>query len=581
MPFDFASILKQLVPNSPPSSLAGPLPAWLTESWARPGDFAVELLAFHAGRSSPPPKSRPGVHFDFYHDMVVRNASGGAGERPALRWWDAQGGWQTLSYAQLDARAGRIAGDWKAQGVMPGVKVCLFHQMGAELLIGLMAGLRLGACMSLLPPLGSRYVDKRLAALAPDFVSAEPHQAPLLRNFAAKLLREGTGAAPATGSHTYAAAAPVALLLSPLVDPQHVPVPLLADDAYVCALRDSILVHMLRPDDHLAAPGCHLLQHQPALLFSTLLRAATFLHLTPEALERDPSLLAKYPIRSLGLTPVLRDVFLRGNPPSLRNVDHWFRNPEEPFDWEAWRTFIQRSAMQNALNSNVLLDASAGGAVLASSRRRGEMHAGLWPGAGRPFTLLDPNMTGQPSPGESGVFALHPVETRPPGYIVLGRARGECLYVGTRIARREGHVFPTAEVIALVAELPFVAGVSVVPVPSGGPLQQQLLILLVFTGAEEPAVADAEAGARRQEINRLIERLLVPEFVPDRIELFPLFPRRKEGAVDDDWCAFQYRTGMLHQKTRSRMFRLLTDLRTRTRVAGPRRPGAMPGTTPT
>jgi hypothetical protein len=67
---------------------ATPPGAWLERSREDPDGFNAALGAFHAGRGTPPGKSRVGEGYDLYHDMVVRHLGLG---RVALRWLGARG----------------------------------------------------------------------------------------------------------------------------------------------------------------------------------------------------------------------------------------------------------------------------------------------------------------------------------------------------------------------------------------------------------------------------------------------------------------------------------------------------------
>lgn len=558
MSFDILHILAQLHMGQPPD--VGPA-SWLQKSWDDPEGFAASLAAATAslGRGALPIKSRPGQHYDFFHDLLVRHASS---DRVALRAYNPQQGWQTLGYRQLHEKASRRATEWARQGVKPGAAVCLVYELGPEFLISLMAALGLGACISFLPPQGKAFLSHRLAALKPQHIAAEPHQLPLLQGFEKALLHSRDEAPPLFTSHTYKPGEPVARLFSPLADPPHVPLPLTAAHAWQGALRDGLLIWGLAPESNLAAPGVPPLQHQPALLFSTLICGATFVHLELSHLERDPSLLLAHPLHSLGVYPALRDLLLRARPKPLSNVSHWFRSPEEPLDWEAWNQWIRQSELGAVPNSNVLVDASAGGAVLFSPRRKGEVHADVFPAPGRHWELRDPNLSGQAAPGDVGLFTLLPDEGRPPGHMILARLRGRFIYTGSRDARREGRVFLGAELTSAIEDLPFVAGASVTPIPTGGTLGHYFFLLLVFTGSEPLETTQRESATRRQQLRRRIELLLGPEHLPDHIEFFPLHPRRQQGRVDEEWCRAQYLTGMLYLKAREPMFQALTELRT-------------------
>ena len=231
---------------------------------------------------------------------------------------------------------------------------------------------------------------------------------------------------------------------------------------------DGLLTFGLGPGEHLAAPGFHTLQHLPALLFTTLLRGATFLHLEPADLEASPALLTEHPVRALGVTPALREALSRSRLP-LKNVGHWFRNPEGPFDWQAWRDWVKQCGLASVPCSNVLVDAAAGGAVLCSPRRVGDVHIEAAPAPGRSWALQDLNQSGQEAAGDTGLFTLLPAEDRPLSHIILTRSRNQYQYGGTRDARREGRVYPALEVTEALREEPGPAlTTSVLPVPAGG-----------------------------------------------------------------------------------------------------------------
>ncbi len=547
MPFDVRKILEQLETGAPAES---GVPAWQQESWTDAAGFAAALAAAHVGRGSPL-KSRVGQQYDFFHDIVVRHG----GDRLALRSHDRRGGWQTLSYRALQEQASRRATEWARQGVKAGSKVCLLYSMGSELLISFAAALGLGACLSYLPPQGRRFISRRLALLTPDFIATEPHQALLVEGFEKQVLQSRGQAAPAFTSHTYKPDELVGLLFSPLVEPTGTPVPLLAEDAWRSALVDGLLTFGLGPGDHLAAPGYHPLQHLPAFLFATLLRGATYVHLDLADVEANPKLLTEQPLRALGVTPALRDLLLRTRTP-LKNVAHWFRNPEEPIDWQGWMAWVKQCGLAAVPSSNVLVDPAAGGAVLLSPRRVRDVHTEAPPAPGRAWILGDVNMSGQEAPGDLGIFTLVPAEQRPPGYLVLTRAFGVYHYGGPRSARREGRVYPGDEVAEVVGELPFVRGALVVPAPTGGIAGHYRQVLLVFTGAQR-----AQSGPWLQEIRRRIELLLGAEHLPDRTDFIPLYPKKVDGALDVAWCQSQYLTGALHRKSTDRLFQALTALR--------------------
>lgn len=546
---------------------------WLEESWREPNALVEALQAWLAGPSSAAFKSVPGARYDLYHDWVSRHVRSGTA---AFRWYDRRSerdaGWSSLSYAELDQRCALRAAAWARQGVAAGAVVCVMLPFGAEAVVSLLAGLRLGACVSLLEPLGPAYVSRRLVALAPQHVASEPFYEPWLGALAGVLLASD-GLEPTAGavSHTYGPADPCALPFSPLRRPPELPVALPASLAYLGALRDGVITLALRAGDCIAAPGLHREQHQPALLFAALAVGATFVHVPAEDVLRDPGLLDAVALECVGLDAATCEARLRMRGGATHRWRHVFRNPEEPTDWEGWRELIETRGLRDTAMSNVVFEAAAGGALLASPRRTGSRHLAtlmqVVPAAGRAWVLLDFSGTGQPAVGDSGVFA--PMTGEPgkeaadqPQYIALGKRRGgEYLYGGTVEPRRSGRVYPVDEVLAALEDCPFLLGASMASVPAGGATLAWRFVLLGFCGHEPDARFSALREPRCDELRRMLTTRLGEALLPDAIELYPLLPRERDGAVDHAWCHTQYITGTLFSKARTPVFRRVAELR--------------------
>lgn len=544
---------------------------WLAESQRQPTALAEALQAWLGG-SGVPCKSVPGQRYDLYHDWVVRHLGRG---HTAFRWYDHRlerdGGWSSLSYDELDQRCAVRAAAWTSQGVVPGAIVCVMLPFGVEAVVSLLAGLRVGACVSLLEPQGPAYVLRRLQALAPQHVASEPFYAPWLGAQAELLLApDGLGAVMGAVSHTYAATDPCALLFSPLRRPPSLPVPLTASQAQLGALRDGTLTMALRAGDGLAAPGLHREQHQPALLFASLAAGAELVHVPADAARRDPTLLDAFPLRTLGLDAATCEALLRVRGRPAHRWQHVFHDPEEPTDWEAWRELVETRGLRDTAMSSVVIEAASGGALLASPRRPGAQHLAalmnVLPAAGQPWTLLDFTRTGQRTVADAGVFAPlagEPGKEAPvePLYIALGRRRREYLYGGTIEPRRSGRVYPAEEVLAALEDCPFLHGASVVGVPAGGATLAWRFVLLGFCGHEPAARFAALREPRCDELQRMLATRLGEALLPDAIELFPLLPRAPAGVVDHAWCQLQYTSGTLFAKARTPVFGRLTALR--------------------
>lgn len=538
-----------------------PVPPWLAMSWRDPKGFEAALWE-HFRKQGQPPKSHPHRGCDLYHDLVGRHASGG---RAALRWYDVQAGFRALTYGELHERSGRLARRWSQAGVVPAATLCVLGRLGPETLVALMAAIRLGAVFSLVLPAGPRRVTRQLASIEPTHIAAAARYVPLLGTLAERLLPEtDDGAPPLERSSVVSANKPFARLLSPLTPTPDNPVMLGAGTALVRLARDALLTFMLRPGDHLAAPGLHGLQHQPALLFAAMITGATYLHLDVADVARDPSLLAKFQIRSLGVTPQLREVMRRAGR-RFGAIAHWFRNPEEPPDDLAWQGWIEQAKLMNVPGTNLVIDAASGGAVLASMRRAGKtVHMEAPPAAGVSFELSHAGEPEQAAISTAGVFTSLPPDKKKRGYILLlHREKSDVNeerydYAGTIEPRRVGRVFPAVEVQSAAETLPFVESAAVVAVGAGASV---IFTLVVFTGAEAAEVTVREAGAREAAIRTRIRADLDGDAVPDRVVFFPLLARRKQGTTDPTWVAAQYLGGWLSRKTRTPAFEALTALR--------------------
>jgi hypothetical protein len=539
-----------------------PRHAWLEASWGEPERFWRELFAAHDAAHLEPTNSKALEHYDFYHDAVLRHAGEG---RAALRWPDANLSWQELSYRDLQLASNARAHAWKAQEVERGEVVCIVCPMGPELLVNLVTALRLGLVISYLPPQGRAYLSRRLDALGPDRIACDPSYTPMLSGFEDAILAPVTtgGVDIEEASYSYAGDEELGMFFSPLADNPAEPAPLDASRAYLHAVRDGKLVLGLRPGDSIAYPGLHPVQEQLCLLLATLLSGATWVQLGMRDLELQPTLLTSARLRALGVSRALRGHLEQTGGDLSGACDAWFRSPAEAADVLKWQDLADRTGLANVPGANLLLDSSAGGAVLFSPRRTVFITLGCFPAAGEPWVLQAPYGRGMTTPGPVGY--LTPAEAAeddaPRGGVMLMHARNEWFYVTTRETRRRGHTYPRDEVLACLQDIPGVAHVSLGLAPTSNPGDPLRYMVLVFMG---PAGRTLLAGGTEEydrEIEQRIQMQIGAEYLPDGIEYFPLYAREVEGEVDHDWCHAQFISGTLHRKSKQQTFELISSLR--------------------
>jgi hypothetical protein len=540
----------------------GELP-WLEESYRTPEAFWQALKLTQDPFLALPGKSTPFEKYDFYHDIIVRNQQNSG---PAFLWYDSVLGWQEISYPDLGARANRKAAAWTRFGVQAGQKVCILYPLGVEYVVSLLAALKLGLTVSILPPGGKRFLHRRLEVLAPDHIVTDEMYFSLLPAWADNIVQEGELAeeinTKAEHSHTYPSGGVMALLFDPCSQESHIPRELTSDATYLCPLRDGIIALGLRPGHIIAAPGFHFLETQPGLLLACLLNGGTYLHLELDDMARNPELLTAHPIRVIGVSSRVRDTLLDKPVKFEKPWHYWFRNPAESPDVEQWQSFIEALGLEEVFSGNVKYDVALGGCSLFSIKRKGQVHFHVLPSAGVQWALCDPAGDDLESLADYGRFcAVAPGREdgeKTTSASILAKNRKQWLFLGSRVSGRAGRNYPRAEILEAIQTLPYCSCCSIADIPPFGPGVDPAFVLLVFTGGKT-GVGEAAVA---KEILSAIEREMGNEFFPDRIQFFPLYPRYgSDGTVDHDWCRDQYLTGGLFRKSREETYRCLAQLR--------------------
>ena len=536
---------------------------WLKESQRNPIFFWRSLKQLQDAMLAWPAKSIPFEHYDFFHDIVVRNQKNPA---PALRWHDPIRGWQEISYSGLGTIALRKETMWRRAGAEKGQTVCIILPMGAGYATSLLAAMKIGLVISSLPPQGTLFVQNRVLTLDPDWIATADLYGGMLPDWQEKMLPESlsaeTGELNPENSHAYSGNELLARCFDPSAVPPHIPQELSANAAYLCPLRDGMLCLGIQPGDVVAAPGMHFLESQPALLLAVLLNGGTFLHLELKDIRQHPRLLSEQAIHAIGISAQLRDLLLQ-KPTALKTPwKYWFRNPAETVDTGPWQTFIESMGLKKIHCGNMKWEAAGGGASLFSVRRRGWAHVNVLPSAGVPWMLADPADGESEAAGDFGFFAQQPFPGTQVGVRctanMLARTGKEWLFAGSGLSGRAGRVYPRAEVMTAIRQLRYGKDCVMAETPPSGTESRPVFVLLIFT-VGMTGERQAETG---RNLMQYIERNLGEEFVPDRIRFIPLSPRRDtEGNVDRTWCREQFLSGGLYRKSQNEVFQCLSLLR--------------------
>lgn len=531
----------------------------LHDSWQRRQEFGSALLSYFAKQGRTPIKSSPEAGVDFYHDIVLRHIGL---ETPALIAPRAPLQPPTsVRFAELHVACTARCAAWRVAGVSAGDSLCIVGNLGIELLVALLSGLRLGLVITLLPAGGPDYLRTRLQRLKPRYVALEPHYRRLLsdEDWQGHILPQTAqgaavaAAASALGSHTYEATQPAFALYSPLRAPDAAPCVLSAGEAYVAAVRDGLLLLQLTVGCTVAAPDRPLLAHQPALLLCTLLHGGTFLHnLPPDAKPPSGALPA---VQILFVSRALRERMLDQHARPLPGVRLWLVDSSEAAE-RRWQDFAAHTALLAVPAMSAWLDSAAGGCLLFSPPQLGAPPTQLLPAPGLSFSFQwagNPQLAARSGPGvlrspadDGASLGIHlsPLES---GYVYGGSI--ESLHHGAR--------YPAAEVEAVVGMLPFVDTAAAI-LQVG---RSDEPILFVFLGPEPLDIARELSAARRGAVRDQIATRLGAEFVPTQIELLAMYPRRSERQIDREWLQRTYQEGALREREEQPLFRLLDRLR--------------------
>lgn len=555
--------LERIAELTVPGLAPAPGLPWLEESYRDSTSFWRGLHAVVSRTGAWPLKSAPFQKYDFFHDLVIRHSRSPA---PAFRWYSPLQGWSELTYARLSELAHERSLAWASSGMKPGDKVCILYPLGVEFAVVLLSALKWGAVISCVPFSGRRLVHQRLKVLSPDWIAGDPLMLSALPEWKDRLAparrRQAEDGHEPHKSFGYASGETVALLLDPCGDSVLEPIPLSSDDAYLGPLREGRLVLGLRPGDKLAFPGADILETQPAVLFSTWMAGATYVHVDWEDLRENPGLLGEEALNVAGLTVPCRDLFMGGLPAERLPWRSWFRNPAESADLQPWQELIDRFQLGSAPAFNLRWRAALGGATLFSLRRTGVAHGNVYPAAGCSWELE--GLSSEPADplAENGVLAFAPLGEGGekgealPSSDMIARNRNEWTFLGMSTPQRHGRSYPVEQLLAALEPIPWPC--SMVAAPSGGPARDFHFILMVFVGSSNRF----DQGRATAEIQSRIEKELGREFLPDRTLYVPLLPRRtEEGAVDHAWCQSQYLSGSLMRKAGSPAQRCLAKLR--------------------
>lgn len=557
-------------------------PSWLRRAYEDPVWFWQEVAARLSDQAPGSPRSAVTEWYTLFEEFGARHV---VGARPAFATHVRGRVAQRITYSEAVSKAQALSAHWTRVREKPGATVVLLFDVGPAFIVCLLAAWHCGAAVCCIPPRGPAFVRNSLERLMQSedvesdavFVVAGTAATPWVRHIASSqsLAWDVDGVAPGTSHdkpHRFGAAEVAVRAFSHLSSEWGPPVALSAEQLYLGALRDGLMVFGLRAQEGVAAPGFCDVQYKPWLTWMCLACGAHFVDVSAFD-EGTGETLFDGTIQFLGVRGELRDKLLsRQTTLAPRAVRGWFRDVGEDSTVEKWTALAQRMAPAGVRGMNYLANTAAGGSILYSAWTPNPERVGVWRAPGLACELTEPNGTGMPALADMGMLApiakvqgqvgirlgVHQAAL---GQLILVDAGDSDVWVGNLGSHRRAHFLPERDIEGTLQRC--YPGAIRCAVLVGLPLRRdtarRCITLLVY------AIPGREVHLDSVGIIENIREQLGAASEPDKVEIFHVNPKwqdlkAQELTVDRGACASQYLSGLSWKKQHADVFRCLSEM---------------------
>lgn len=500
---------------------------WWSDNHLKLDEHKIDITTFWYSCPSlyPGLKSIPYKSYDFYHDCILRHL-----EKNPI----AIKGEKNWTYAQIHELVNRQQSHWKNFGLTVGSTVALVVPNGIDFIVALMTALKLGLCVTILPLndpyLGKMKLDKILQDQSFDLIVTSPSSKIIGKNILEWNLECHYSEDVDSLSHVYSPTSQAFSFVN-------------TDNAFLAPLRDGYTMLSLKEETVCAHPLSSQLMNEPFTTLAILLSGATLFHIDETKLLQDPTSLKNTDIEILEVSPSLLHLWNQtpGCPQSKLRL--WYKSPllGNLSDWDHFNT---QNNLKKVSFSDLYIDPSAGGVILASKPKPYSGQTFLSPPLGVDWKILDLNNTREEAVEGVGYYNLK-------SSLILGQVQESWVISWSTIPIYKGTFYPTEAVEQCVNRLSFISACMVIGERDPKDLVSSQITLLLFINNENIAF-------QIENWKILIHETIIQEvgeaFLPNRILPFTFYPNRLDGKLNRNWVLGQYHNGLLYRKQNSPIY---------------------------
>lgn len=532
---------------------------WFKGSYLSDESFWKEDVFDQQDQFLPSSQSHFGKSYDFYYDCIYRHTKTNnvafsiVKEDKSIENWTYKGIHHCVNY-HID--------EWSHDNLKPGELIAIVGPPNIRFILALFTALRVGLKICYLPTnspfLGKKQIAKFLSETNPKYIIAEDPS--YLKEGMTSLIINEKGSDEKNHeplSFPYPASNDLQVAISLQQQEELTLVPLSVHKTYLYALRDALFTFNLFEYSYWAAPLSCPIRTEPCSTFMSFLSGTTKVYVEDEAIKKNPLLIEDVRINIIGISNDLQQLWNQSTGLPTRYLKCCYKNPIET-PYQAWKPFVQLNKLEKIPQFDLVMDNTVGGTILFSRPSLEPFNAFVKPSLGTPWYLSQLNGNGEEAMTGYGIFETKDHASL--GNYVATQMDNQLMLTGVVCPSKSGVTYPIEQVEESVLELSFVEDCMLHTISKAGTALSHCFVLLVFVNPSIEKISEADTRAWTYAIKEKIIEIGIG-FLPDRIEFFPLMPKRNIFGVDRNWCVNQYNSGLLFKKKDFLQYGLLGQLK--------------------